>query len=153
MNIYVATSWRNEYHPVVVNELRQAGNNVYDFRNPIGDEKGFHWQEIDQNWESWSTKEYIESLSHPIAALGFKHDFDAMKWADAFVLILPSGRSAHLELGWAVGTEKTTCIYSPERMEPELMAKMCDFISDDLSQIIKFLAGRPLPSLQHRLIM
>ena len=28
--IYVASSWRNEYYPEVVNALRNAGHDVYD---------------------------------------------------------------------------------------------------------------------------
>ena len=32
--IYVASSWRNEYYPEVVEKLREAGHDVYDFRNP-----------------------------------------------------------------------------------------------------------------------
>ena len=32
--IYVASSWRNEYYPEVVEKLREAGHEVYDFRNP-----------------------------------------------------------------------------------------------------------------------
>ena len=32
--IYVASSWRNVYYPEVVTRLREAGHEVYDFRNP-----------------------------------------------------------------------------------------------------------------------
>ena len=34
MHIYVASSWRNTYYPEVVTALREAGHDVYDFRNP-----------------------------------------------------------------------------------------------------------------------
>lgn len=34
MKIYVASSWRNTYYPSVVSALRDAGHDVYDFRNP-----------------------------------------------------------------------------------------------------------------------
>ena len=34
MHIYVASSWRNTYYPDVVAALRNAGHEVYDFRNP-----------------------------------------------------------------------------------------------------------------------
>lgn len=46
-NIYVASSWRNPYQPVVVGELRFMGHEVYDFRNPEPGSHGFHWSEID----------------------------------------------------------------------------------------------------------
>ena len=34
MKIYVASSWRNAQQPAVVARLREAGHEVYDFRNP-----------------------------------------------------------------------------------------------------------------------
>ena len=34
LSIYVASSWRNKYISEVVNKLREAGHDVYDFRNP-----------------------------------------------------------------------------------------------------------------------
>jgi len=37
--IYVASSWRNDYYPKVVAKLREAGHEVYDFRNPPSDSK------------------------------------------------------------------------------------------------------------------
>ena len=39
MHIYVASSWRNTYYPEVVQALRDAGHEVYDFRNPPTDNK------------------------------------------------------------------------------------------------------------------
>ena len=41
--IYVASSWRNKYFPEVVTRLREAGHEVYDFRNPPHGGAGFHW--------------------------------------------------------------------------------------------------------------
>ena len=35
--IYVASSWRNREQPSVVKALREAGHEVYDFRNPAPD--------------------------------------------------------------------------------------------------------------------
>ena len=40
-NIYVASSWRNEYYPEVVAKLREAGHDVFDFRNPPSGDPGF----------------------------------------------------------------------------------------------------------------
>lgn len=57
----------------------------------------------------------------PAPQHGFSNDFEAMKWADEFCLLLPCGRSAHLEAGWAIGQGKRTSIYIPELVEPELM--------------------------------
>ncbi len=47
--IYVASSWKNQYYPEVVARLREAGHEVYDFRNPPHDGNGFRWTDIDEN--------------------------------------------------------------------------------------------------------
>ena len=138
--IYVASSWRNEIQPIVVHALRREGHEVYDFKNPKNEEAGFHWSDIDPNWESWSMEKYREALEHPIARCGYQSDMDAMEWADTFVLVLPCGRSAHLELGWAVGKGKKTLILL-EKMAPELMAKMVDHICVSMSEVLDIVGG------------
>jgi hypothetical protein len=137
--IYVASSWRNDKQPEVVDALRNCGHYVYDFRNPHPGSDGFRWTEIDPNWESWTPTEYLQALDHPIAKEGFASDFGAMKWADVFVLVLPCGRSAHLELGWACGQGKQTLILL-DQMEPELMIKMVDHICVSLEEVLQVLA-------------
>jgi hypothetical protein len=135
--VYVASSWRNPHQQSVVKLIRDAGHEVYDFRNPSPDDNGFHWSEIDTEWKDWTVDQYIEGLSHPIAEDGFRKDFEAMVWADTFVLVQPCGRSAHLELGWACGAGKRTFVFHWGDIEPELMIKMVDFITDDIDKIIK----------------
>lgn len=139
--IYVASSWRNAEQPEVVKALMRDGHLVYDFKNPRPNDNGFHWSEIDEQWKSWTADQYRNALDHPTAKAGFASDFNAMKWADTFVLVLPCGRSAHLELGWAVGAGKQTLILTRNGEEPELMAKMCDHICVSLDEVRTILAG------------
>ena len=145
MKIYVASSWRNKFQPDVVQALREWGHEVYDFRHPAPGNDGFAWSAIDRNWIDWTSTQMREGLNHPIAAAGFKLDFDAMERADVFVLVLPCGRSAHLEAGWAVGAGKKVVVYVPEtgpRQEPELMYLMTSAIvvtMDELSGAIHIL--------------
>lgn len=137
--IYVASSWRNTFQPEVVQALRSAGHEVYDFRNPPHGRGGFHWSDIDEEWLEWSTADYMEGLKHPVAESGFKSDFDAMKWADACVLVLPCGRSAHTEAGWFSGSGRKTVVYMPEKQEPELMYKLFDLVTDSIGEMIDYL--------------
>ncbi|AEI11835.1 hypothetical protein [Cellulomonas gilvus] len=138
--VYVASSWRNPDQPAVVAALRARGFEVYDFRNPPG-RSGFAWSSIDPQWESWTAEQYIAALDHPLAVAGFASDFDAMRWADTFVLVLPCGRSAHLELGWAVGAGKHTVVITRDGEQPELMAKMADHIAVSLDDALEHLSG------------
>jgi len=101
--IYVASSWRNNYQPKVVRSLRNFGYSVYDFKNPWNSCPGFHWSDIDPYWQDWT------KLSHPIAS-GYTSDYNAMEWADTFVGVMPFGRSASLEMGWASRQGKKTIL-------------------------------------------
>ncbi len=125
--IYIASSWRNERQPILVEMLKAAGHEVYDFRNPKTDNAGFHWSDIDPDWKDWSPEKYRDCLSHPIAEEGFKSDMDAMKWADMFIGVMPFGRSASLEMGWAAGQGIETILLLSDG-EPELMVKMLDLV-------------------------
>lgn len=139
--VYVASSWRNKFQPGVVEVLRSYDLEVYDFRNPTAEDYGFSWQEIDHDWLNWSWQQYEEALSHPTAERGFNFDMEALRWCDACVLVLPCGRSAHLELGWAAGACKKTALYNPPgvNLEPELMTKMVDLRTDSLEEVRRWL--------------
>lgn len=139
IRVYVASSWRNPHQPEVVKALRELGYEVYDFRNPPENPGGFAWSRIDENWQNWSLSEYIAGLEHPLAQKGFKADFDAMCKADACVLVLPCGRSAHAEAGWIAGAGKKVIAYIPEMKEPELMYKIFDGMADTIEGVSELL--------------
>ena len=136
--IYVASSWRNEYQPNVVDILRKNGHTVYDFRNPKEGDKGFHWSDIDPEWQEWTKEKYRECLNHTIAVVGFVTDYEAMIWADVFVGVQPFGRSASIEMGWAAGRGKKTILLL-ENGEPELMVKIFDHICCDMDELMEIL--------------
>lgn len=140
MKVYVASSWRNEQYPAVVEALREAGHEVYDFRNPEPGNNGFRWQDLDPDHERWTADTFRAALNHPIAQEGFAHDFNAMQWADACVMVMPCGRSAHLELGWFTGQGKLSIILL-ESGEPELMYLCADRLCLSVQEVIEELWG------------
>lgn len=135
MKLYVASSWRNAQQPSVVAALRAAGHEVYDFRNPGPDKKGFAWSEIDPNWEAWTPERFRIALTHWRATEGFANDWNAMEWADAGVLVLPCVRSAHIEAGYFVGAKKPLIILLAPG-EPELMYKMATALCVNIDEVI-----------------
>lgn len=148
--IYLASSWRNTYQADVLAMLREAGHEVYDFKNPAPGNTGFSWKQIhDDPSVMLSAKGLRDTLRHPVARAGFKLDFDAMKWSDCGVLLLPSGMSAHLEAGWLCGSGRPVAVFAPEVKEPELMYKMFADegwptpLFDDPSDLFYYLGGLP----------
>lgn len=94
--------------------------------------KGSDWERVD---------EYLAMVSHPRAIEGFDADFAAMERADTFVLVLPCGKSAHLELGWAVGAGKRTAILLEDPVEPELMYRMVDHLATSIDDLLAWMTG------------
>lgn len=145
MKIYVASSWRNALQPAVVEALKAAGHDVYDFRNPEPGVLGFSWSEIDPGWMAWNVERFRMGLMDPIALAGFGRDMEALRDCEACVLVMPCGRSAHLELGYAIGAGKRTIILIPgdKPVEPELMYKMADTIVGTIEELLEALRRVP----------
>ena len=147
--IYVASSWRNAIQPTVCAALRAEGHEVYDFRHPSVGNDGFHWTEVMPprrgDAATWSdgvpATEYLDALGHPRAIEGFTFDMEAMAAADTCVLVLPCGRSAHLELGWFVGQGRRTAILLDDPCTPELMYRMVDFVTPTLEELSAWLGA------------
>lgn len=133
MRIYVASSWRNDFQPEVVNRLRSLGHEVYDFK----DSEGFHWTEVDPDWKQWpeNVKNYIRGLSHPCAERGFNRDMMALRECDVCIMVMPCGPSASMEMGWAVGSGRRVAVYIPATREPDLMVKMAELVTDSFDEI------------------
>ena len=135
-HIYVASSWRNQHYEGVVAALREAGHEVYDFRNPPSGDEGFKWSNIAADYMEWSPEEYRRQLQHPKAIRQFHNDIQAMESCDVCVLVLPCGRSAHTEAGWFAGRGAKVVVYIPERQEPELMYKLFHAVCCSLDKLI-----------------
>jgi hypothetical protein len=135
MKVYVASSWRNVTQPHVVATLRSHGHEVYDFKNP---ESAFSWESIDAKYKQWQPVDLRMHLEDPLAEKGFASDMGALKWCDAVVLVLPCGKSAHLEMGWAAGANKKTILFArrDQPMEPELMYKMFDHFCVSMGEVL-----------------
>ncbi len=118
---YIASSWRNLLQQGVVHAIRAAGIDCYDYKAPVPGESGFRWSEIDPQWKDWSPQSWRAALSHPIAKAGYARDKAAMDRADCCVLVLPCGRSAHLEAGYLAACCKPVFTLAVEAVEPELM--------------------------------
>lgn len=143
MRVYVASSWRNDRQQLVVRVLRENGHDVYDFRNPAPGNNGFGWRQCATEAQLKDPRAFRDDvLTHPVALAGFELDMAALRGADATVLVLPCGRSAHLELGWSTGAGQRTVVLLDDPMsEPELMYLMNTIICVSIDEVLSSLSS------------
>ncbi len=105
-NIYLAGALRNPQIPLIANQLRQDGHRVFDEWYAVG-------PEADEKWREYSIQRghtYIDALASHHARDVYNFDRNHILSNDTMILILPAGRSGHLELGFASGKDKDTHI-------------------------------------------
>jgi hypothetical protein len=133
MKLYVASSWRNILQPDVVRTLRELGHEVYDFRHPKPGDNGFTWKQVGAPTEfvdKVDPKTWRLLLQHPRAVDGYESDISHVRWCEAVVYVLPCGRSASWEFGYAMGQGKRGYVVAFEDVEPELMFREAEIITD-----------------------
>lgn len=140
MKVYVASSWRNEERQqAMVRLLRAAGCEVYDFRKDPDGTDGFQsWDLLGEGSHTeWDTARFRDILTTNLKAHGFfRRDMAALESADACVLVLPCGKSAHLELGWAAGAGKKSVVLLAPGPQPELMYLMADAVCVTAAEVL-----------------
>lgn len=136
MKIYVASSWKNPFLDEVVLRLKEEGHEVFDFR----EHTKFGWSQVDPEYKTWTRQNFVQGLQTPRAREAFWSDMEGLNSADAVVCVLPSNRSAHLELGFGVAAGKLTAVLLLEEpVTAELMYGMVDMVTPDLDKLCAWL--------------
>jgi hypothetical protein len=119
--IYIASSWKNAaWLPAIALLLRTAGHEVYLFCETGRDH--FVFDAHDWKGQDLSTITAKQAWQHEVFRHAFECDKAGLDWADTCILILPAGRSSHLEAGYAVGRGKDLFITgSPKPGEYDTM--------------------------------
>lgn len=139
MRIYLAASWRNAFHREVLELLCNDGHAVYDFKNPLNGLSGFSWKQTDMPERPNAADNRHALLTNMRIAQGFMNDFRAMLWCDCCVMLLPSGRSAHAEMGYCAGAGKRTVVYLRDGEEPDLMHLLASDLVHSDAQLLSVL--------------
>lgn len=146
--IYISSSWRNEEHQRLVEELRKRGHKVYDFRHPQGREDSNVWETVSASLHLSASyhsgnlypEDFRRMLLSDEAKERFIEHFNAMQDADTCILLLPCGSSSHSEAGYMNGLGKRVFIMDTrEKAVPELMYLMYDnyfFRKEDLYEAL-----------------
>ena len=115
MKIYIASSWKNEKAvDHLAFQLRARKHEVDAFTDSSKGRYVFHWSEmLDSPDKSKSELNAITFLKDERSQKAFKEDRKWLDWCYCVILLLPAGKSSHLEAGYAKGQGKELIIYSP----------------------------------------
>jgi nucleoside 2-deoxyribosyltransferase len=114
--IYLAGSLRNPDIPLIGASLRtNTGLDVFDDWHAPGPEADDHWR----RYSEARGHTYREALRGRAARQVYGFDREHIDSSDAGVLVLPAGRSCHLEIGYMAGCGKPTFILmdQPDRWD------------------------------------
>lgn len=102
--VYLIGSLRNPKVPQLAKKIRElTGIEVFDDWYAAGPEADDYWRDYEKGRGRTLTQAIRESLA---ADHVFQFDLTHLKRADTAVLMLPAGKSGHIELGWELGQDK-----------------------------------------------
>ena len=150
--IYLAGSWRNAKTILLIRDiLKGNGHEVDCFASESDGRTSFNWSELVRSLGCTTQEEAekklkemdaIDLLKFDRVVTAFQEDKKWLDWCDTCILILPSGRSAHLEAGYAKGQGKNLIIFGEFlRGDRDVMYGFADalFRADALYQLEKYL--------------
>ena len=119
--IYIIGSLRNEKIPHIAKELRKLGFKIFDDWFSPGPDADEFWRK----YEKVRGSTYKEALRNAAGKHVFEFDKEHIDESQIGVLIMPAGKSGHLELGYMIGQGKPCFVFFEE--EPERWDVMHQF--------------------------
>lgn len=122
--IYLIGSLKNPYVPELANRIRTLGYDVFDDWHSAG-------PEADDYFNAYRIKRglnYKDALNSYAAKHIFSFDRLHLDRADIVLLVMPAGKSGHLELGYALGRGKKGYILFDK--EPDRLDQMHQFADE-----------------------
>ena len=137
--VYVIGALRNPEVPVLANQIENLGIEAFcDWYSPGPDADDF--------WRDYSKQRglsYGQALQSYAATHIFEFDKYHLDRCDAAVLLMPAGKSGHLELGYMIGRQKPGYILfdtEPERYD--VMVQFADGIFFKRADLFEALSRR-----------
>ena len=128
MKIYIASSWQNPYLDDIVSILRDRNHEVHDFRGagatqpappPFPGAAGSGGNQLEgPDGGLDSVMSYLHLTS---TQTSYQRQCAALVDAEVLLCVLPCGRSAHVELGMALGLSIPVVLLVHDGIEPDLM--------------------------------
>jgi hypothetical protein len=135
---FIASRYRNkEIVLELTNKLRGKGKSVYCFIE--GDGSDYPLKDVEQRHEPEAFMKQFESIPNwqndPAVKEIFDVDMNALKDSETLILLLPAGKSAHVEAGAAYGMGKH-CIVVGEQQETESLYMIFNEFYNSIDEFI-----------------
>lgn len=136
---FIAARWRNKDNVLeLAKKIRERGKSVYCFIEGDGTEHELKVQEENHDAETFMQK--FESIpdwkNSPAVREIFDVDMNALRDSEALILLLPAGKSSHVEAGAAYGMGKK-CILVGEQHETESLYLIFDEFYSSVDDFLK----------------
>lgn len=136
--IYLIGALKNPQVPVVAKELRAAGHEVFDDWYSPGPRTDEHWQDYERD----RGRTFAQALAGAHAQNVYIFDRYHLSRCSVAVLLLPAGKSAHLELGWCLGQGKRGYILVPETVDRfDVMYAFADAVVTSVGDLLTLIQG------------
>lgn len=137
--VYLIGSLRNPDIPAVANAIRQLGFDVFDDWYAAGNEADDKWKEYEQG----RGRTFEEALDGYAANHVFEFDKAHLMGAGIVVLLMPAGKSGHMEFGWAVGrgAHGVICI-EDDSDRWDVMYRFADKVVRGPGKLLQYLKGK-----------
>jgi hypothetical protein len=133
MVVYIMGSMRNPRVPETAIALRAAGYEAFEEWFAPGSQADEEWQK----YEKQRGRTYKEALSGYHAKHVFEFDLFHLDRADMGVLVLPAGKSAHIELGYLSKTKPTFVLFDEEPERYDIMYQFATAICFSLGELVQ----------------
>lgn len=132
MIVYIIGALKNPEVPKLARVIRKLGHDVYDEWHCPGPDADKFWQAYcDANGLT-----YQQALNSWHCKQIFEIDKFHLDRCDAAILVLPAGKSGHLELGYVKGLGKKAYILldgEPDKFD--IMYRFADLVTTDIKEI------------------
>jgi hypothetical protein len=128
--VYLIGSLKNRVVIDIANAIEALGYEVFDNWMAAGPEADDYWQRYEQE----RNRSYADALRGIAAEHVFSFDKRYLDAADIGILVLPAGKSGHLELGYIIGRGKRGIVLfdgEPERWDVMYLLAQDIFFSVD----------------------
>lgn len=140
-SIYLIGSLRNPRVTEVAAEIRSYGFEVFDNWMAAGPEADDYWMQYSKG----KGLSYQEALQSYEAKHVFQFDKHHLDRCDMAVLLMPAGKSGHLEIGYMAGKEKPTfALFDTEPERYDVMYQFLHSIHFDVGSLIDGLKAAEL---------